>query len=113
VIGSSTTPDQHLVLTASPTRPRNDARVVNGPAWYPGAGVRPLGRLTINGRRVRAVFVPQATDEGSAFAHHVVLIWTVGRHTYAVGFHDVRGIRATLALDRELVRSVRLVSATG
>jgi hypothetical protein len=83
--------------------------------WVVGssARVRPLGRLTINGWRVRAVYVPQAGDEGSAFAHHVVLIWTVGRHTYGAGFHDVRGIRAALALDRELVRSIRLVSGTG
>jgi hypothetical protein len=112
-VGSSTTADQHLVITASPGPLRNDAKVVNGPAWYRGERVRPLGRLSINGWRIHAVFVPPAADEGSAFAHHVVLIWTVGRHTYAVGFHDVAGIRATLALDRELVRGIRLVSAPG
>jgi hypothetical protein len=109
VVGSSTTPDQHLVITASPRLLRNDAKVVNGPAWYPGARVKPLTRLTINGWRIRAVFVPQATNDGSAFARHVVLIWTVGDHTYAIGFHDVRGIQQTLELDEEFVASVRLV----
>lgn len=42
VIGSSTTPDEHLVITASPKPLRNYAKVVNGPAWYPGARVEPL-----------------------------------------------------------------------
>lgn len=55
------------------------------------------------------MFVPQGTNEGSAFAHHVVLIWTVGGHTYGVGFHNVRGIHQTLRLDKELVESVQLV----
>lgn len=109
VVGSSATRSEHLVITASPAPVRNDARVVNGPAWYPKARVEPLTWLTINGRRVRAVFVPQATNDGSAFAHHVVLIWTVGQHTYGVGFHDVRGLQRTLELDEELVESIRLV----
>jgi hypothetical protein len=103
------TPEEHLVLTASPTPLRDDAKVVNGPAWYPKARVRPLGRATVDGWHVRAVFVPPATNDGSAFADHVVLIWTVGRHTYGIGFHDVSGIRATLELDEALVRGVRLV----
>jgi hypothetical protein len=30
---------------------------------------------------MRAVLVPSSTNAGSAFAEHVVLIWTVGRHT--------------------------------
>jgi len=109
VVGSSTTADEHLVVTASPTAIRNLAKVVNGPAWYPKARVKLLARITVNGWRARAVFVPQATNDGSAFAHHVVLIWTVAGHTYGVGFHDVHGIRPTLELDEELVRNIRLV----
>jgi len=109
VVGSSTTPDEHLVITASPTLLRNDAKLVNGPAWYPKARVKRLTLLTINGWRIRAVFVPQATNDGSAFAHHVVFIWTVGQHTYGVGFHDVHGIPRTLRLDEALVRNIRLV----
>jgi hypothetical protein len=110
VVGSSTTPNEHLVLVASPTPLGNDAKVVNGPAWYPKARVRPLGWVTIDGRRMRAVFVPPAWNDGSAFAHHVVLIWTVGEHTYGVGFHDVTGIPQTLRQDEELAKSIELVA---
>ena len=65
--------------------------------------------MTINGWNMHAVFVPQATNDGSAFAHHVVLIWTAGNHTYGVGFHDINGIRQTLLLDEELARGIRLI----
>jgi hypothetical protein len=58
---------------------------------------------------MRAVFVPQATNDGSAFAHHIVLIWTVGRHTYGVGFHNIKGLRQTLLLDEELAKHIKLV----
>lgn len=109
VIGSSTTVDQHLVITASPTALHNYAKVVNGPAWSPAQRVKPLALLNIKDWRVRAVFVPDATNEGSAFMHHVVFIWTVGHHTYGVGFHDVRGVEQTLRLDRELVARIKLI----
>jgi hypothetical protein len=110
VVGSSTTFDEHLILTASPKPLRNYAKVVNGPAWYPKARVKPLAWVTINGWRMRAVFAPQATNDGSSFSHHVVLIWTVGEHTYGVGFHDVTNIRDTLLRDEELARSIKLVA---
>ena len=74
------------------------------------ACVRPLRRLAINGWRMRVVYVPAATNDGSAFMDHVVLIWTVGGHTYAVGFHDVDGIHRTLELDVALARSIELVA---
>jgi hypothetical protein len=109
VVGSSETNDQHLVIVASPRPLRSDAKVVNGPAWYPGARVRPLRSLTITGWRMRAVYVPVKTNAGSAFMRHVVLIWTVHGHTYGIGFHKVRGLRATLELDAALARGVRLV----
>jgi hypothetical protein len=98
------------VLTASPTPLRNGAKVVNGPAWYPQERVKPIARITVHGWRVRAVFVSPNTNDGSAFANHVVLIWTVGRHTYAAGFHNVHGIQRTLELDRELVQGITLVA---
>jgi hypothetical protein len=97
------------VATASPRRLANYAKVVNGPAWYPRARVRPLAWVTINGWRMRAVYVPPATNDGSAFMHHVVLIWSVGQHTYGFGFHNLLGIRHTLRLDEELARYVTLV----
>ena len=110
VVGSSETNDQHLVIVASPRALRSDARVVNGPGWYPGARVRPLRSLTINGWRMRAVYVPFGTNDGSAFARHVVLIWTVRGHTYGIGFHNVQGLNTTLGLDAALARGVRLVT---
>jgi hypothetical protein len=110
VVGSSETNDQHLVIVASPRVLRNDAKVVNGPAWYPSARVRLLQRMTINGWRMQAVYVPFGTNAGSAFARHVVLIWTVGGHTYGVGFHNVHGLRPTLDLDVALARGIRLVA---
>jgi hypothetical protein len=110
VVGSSETNDEHLVIVASPHPLRSEAKVVNGPGWYPGARVRPLPSLTINGWRMRAVYVPFGTNAGSAFARHVVLIWTVGGHTYGIGFHKVRSLGATLELDAALARGIRLVA---
>jgi len=58
---------------------------------------------------MRAIYVSPATNDGSAFAHHVVLVWSAAGHTYGVGFHNLRGIRQTLRLDEELVRHIMLV----
>jgi hypothetical protein len=110
VVGSSETNDQHLVIVASPRPLRSGAKVVNGPAWYPGAQVRSLRSLTINGWRMRAVYVPVKTNAGSAFMRHVVLIWTVRGHTYGIGFHKVHSLGATLDLDAALARGVRLIA---
>jgi hypothetical protein len=98
----------HLVITASPTRLSNYAKVVGGPAWYPSARVKRIAWVTIRGWRMRAVFVSPETNE-SVFIHHVVLIWPVGRHTYAVGFHDITTVRETLQLDEELAQHIELV----
>lgn len=98
----------HLVITASPTRLGNYAKVVGGPAWYPSARVKPIAWVRIRGWRMRAVFVSPETNE-SAFVHHVVLIWTAGRHTYAIGFHDITTVRETLQLDEELAQHIELV----
>lgn len=110
VVGSSSTTHEHLVITASPLPLQNNAKLVNGPAWYPGSRVDPIAATTIHRWRIRAAFVPQATNDGSAFANHVVLIWTVGRHTYGVGFHNVTSIEETLLRDEQLTRYVRLVT---
>jgi hypothetical protein len=110
IVGSSETNDQHLVIVASPHALQNDTKVVNGPGWYPGARVRPVGRATINGWQMHGVYVPLATNAGSAFARHVVLIWTVADHTYGVGFHKAHGIRATFDLDVTLAGGIKLVA---
>ena len=108
-VGSTSVGPEHLVTTASPHPLANYAKVVNGPIWYPRARVQPIAWVTINGWRMRAVYVPPATNDGSAFAHHVVLIWTVGQHTYGVGFHNLYGQRETLLRDEELARHLTLV----
>ena len=109
VVGSTFFGADHLVITASPRPLANYAKVVNGPAWYPKARVKPLNWLSVGGRRVRAVFVRSETNDGSAFAHHVVLIWTEGRHTYGIGFHEVGGRARALKLDVALLRHLELV----
>jgi hypothetical protein len=109
VAGSTSVGTEHLVVTTSPRALRSYAKVVNGPAWYPKARVRPITRVEINGWRMRAVFVPAQTNDGSAFSDHVVLIWTVGKHTYGLGFHDLNGIRSTLLLDEALARHLTLI----
>lgn len=109
VVGSSYVASDHLVITASPKPLRSYAKVVNGPAWYPKARVKPLGWVKTKGWQMRAVYVTPETNDGSAFMNHVVLIWTVGQRTYGVGFHNVKGLRQTLLLDEELAKHIKLV----
>jgi hypothetical protein len=40
---------------------------------------------------------------------HVVFVWTVDGHTYAVGFHAVTSLLTAAALDYQLVRQLQLV----
>jgi hypothetical protein len=42
--------------------------------------------------------------------YHVVLIWTLGGHTYGVGFHNVQGLRRTLDVDVAFAQGIRLVA---
>ncbi len=109
VVGSSATADEHLVLTASPHPLHDYARAVNGPAWHAGDHVLVLGSVRVNNWSLTEVFVPAASNDGSAFAGHLVLVWTTGGHTYALGFHEHAGRGRTLALDLALVRGIRLV----
>jgi hypothetical protein len=64
---------------------------------------------SVAGRTIRLYDVPSATNDGSAFAGHVVMVWTESGHTYAVGFHNISGERATAKLDFALLRGMRLV----
>jgi hypothetical protein len=120
IAGTSANATTHLIILGSPRPVSDSTRFVNSGAEVVGSRVRPLRWTTINGWRMRAVFVLAATS--SAFAwHHVVLIWTVGQHTYGVGFHDLEqfacpscaatthGLRQTLLLDEELARHIKLV----
>jgi hypothetical protein len=111
IFGSSEVayPREHLVIQASPAPIPDYAKAVDGPGWYPGARVTVREPITINGWHAHWVFVPPATNEGSAFAGHVVLVWTTAGHTYAVGFHDLSTRAQTRALDLQLVHHIRLV----
>jgi hypothetical protein len=106
VVGSSYAGEQHLVLTASPQPIRDGARLVNGPAWTSGNRVRYLRTVTIKGRRMREVLVPSQTNDGSAFAGHLVLTWTARGHSYAFGFHVVHGLATARTLNAELARGI-------
>ena len=108
-VGSTYVGPEHLVTTASPRPLSNYAKLVNGPAWFPRERVRPIASVTINGQRMRAVYVPPATNDGSAFMYHVVLVWSSRGHTYGFGFHNLHGIQATLDLDEELAKHIRLI----
>lgn len=112
LFGSSEVADRpaHLVISASPTPLSNYAKLVNGPAWRHGERVVIGAPATINRWRGRWIFVSPLTNEGSAFAGHVVFAWTTHGHTYAVGFHDLSTRVKTRALDVELVRHIRLVN---
>jgi hypothetical protein len=108
VVGSSESVTAHLAITASPHKLGSYAKLVNGPGWTANTEIRPLGWLTIGGWLTRAVFVPPASNEGSLFAGHVALIWTVGDHTYGVGFHKY-GSEDTVRLDERLLTHFSLV----
>jgi hypothetical protein len=109
VVGSMQTSQDHLVLQAAPRTIGSLARAVDGPDWYPGASVRTVRSLPLRDWTVREIAVPLATNEGSAFARHLALVWTVRDHTYAVGFHRGGYLHRTRALNARVVRSIRLI----
>jgi hypothetical protein len=109
VVGSMQTSQDHLVLQAAPRTVSSLARAVDGPGWYPGASVRTIRSLRLRDWTVREIAVPLATNEGSAFARHLVLVWTARDHTYAIGFHRAGSLHRTRALNAMVVRSVRLI----
>jgi hypothetical protein len=107
VEGTTQSWNAHLVIQASPHPLRNYAKLVYGPDWHRNDRVKPLAWITVGRNRVRAVLVPSGSE--TLFGDHVVLIWTIGQHTYGVGFHNFAGLRQTLQLDKELLRNVVLV----
>jgi hypothetical protein len=97
---------EHLVIKGSPRPIRDYRRVPYAPYWRRGERADVGGWIAVHGWRARWVFVPHQTD--NIFAGHVVLAWTTGGHTYAVGFHDWNR-HVTRAMDLELVRHMRMV----
>ena len=110
VVGSSVSPAGHLVITASPRVIRDPAKLLNGPGWYHGAAERRLGSPILSGRKRWVYFVPPATNDGSSFAGHIVVLWSQDGHSYAVGFHDLRGVKITEQLNALLVSGIRMVA---
>jgi len=101
-------PHEHLVIRGSPRPIRDYAKVLDWPAWHPGEQVGAEGWIGVNGWKARWVVVPLRGE--SIFSGHVVLVWTTGGHTYAVGFHDWNPRPVTRAMDLELVRHMRMVT---
>jgi hypothetical protein len=109
VVGSMQTDQHHLVLQASPEPVHSLARMINGPGWYPGAREVRLGNVHVGGWTMRTVYADPATNDGSAFSDHIVLVWTAGGHTYALGFHLSGSRHKTQILNKTVARSVSLV----
>jgi hypothetical protein len=80
VVGSMQTSQHHLVLQASPEPVRSLSRMISGPGWYPGASEIRLGIVHAGGWTMRAVYADPATNDGSIFSDHLVLVWTTGGH---------------------------------
>jgi hypothetical protein len=114
VVGSSVPSgsDEHLVIQAAPTVIADPAKAIDGPGWYRGASVKPLEIATLKGVTIRSYYVPPATNDGSAFSGHVVMVWSQNGHTYAVGFHNIMGQHTTEQLNLALLHGIRLVTPT-
>jgi hypothetical protein len=110
VVGSMETSQHHLVLQASPEPVRSLSKMINGAGWYPGASEIRLGTVHAGGWTMREVYANPATNAGSIFSDHLVLVWTTGGHTYALGFHLARSRRQTQILNEAVANSVSLVS---
>ena len=59
---------------------------------------------------MHAVYADPATNEGSMFSGHLVLVRTTRGHTYALGFHLDGSRRETHILDETVARSVSFVA---
>lgn len=104
---------EHLVMQAAPRVIPDPARAIDGPATFPGSRVQPRGTVRINRSLMHLYYVPPDLNEGSAFAHHLVLVWIGSGHTYAYGFHVVTTLADARALDFELVRHLVMVPPQG
>lgn len=111
--GQGVTPSntEHFVMESVPYRTINYDVVANGPVWKSlgrPRTVRLLGWITISGQRMRWIIVPQNT-QGSAMAGHLMLVWSTRSHTYALGFHNLYGMRLAKALDVAVARHLSMV----
>lgn len=117
VLGSGTAGGADFVIAASPT-PLSDVQLVDGPFWVKQTDrVLLLGLRRINGWQMRMVYVPMqanrygaTTNAGSVFANHVVLIWTSGGHSYAVGVRAANDVARAAELATAFARQIVLVT---
>lgn len=100
---------QHLAIQGAPRVVRDPARAIDGPAMFPGSRVQARGELRVGGNAMRWYYVAPKTNIGSAFMHHLVLVWTLSGHTYAYGFHVVDTFAEAHAMDVELVQHLLYV----
>ncbi len=111
-VGITPSNTEHFVMEGVPYRTTSYDLVANGPVWRSMGQprtVRPLGWVTIGGRRMRWIIVPQNT-QGSFMAGHLMLVWSTGSHTYALGFHNLYGLSLAKALDLAVARHLSMVS---
>lgn len=67
--------------------------------------LRVVGRTSVGGAQAVLVQVPSSSEP--AFGSHLVLIWTVASHTYALGFHGLD--HAAEELDKAVAADLVLV----
>lgn len=103
---------QHFVVEASPDVASNPSLMVNGPI-HESQGQLPqsLGSIDVGPWAMEFVYVPYRAGSGSIMQHHLMLLWTVGGHTYAEGFHvyGKGGMRLARKLDVAEAEHMRLV----
>jgi hypothetical protein len=95
----------HLVVIGAPTV-MSAKDIINSPVR--GAGEEPVtvvGTASVKGHRAQVVRVPFSS--ATAFGEHLVLVWTVAGHTYALGFHGLDPMARRL--DLAVAASVTLV----
>lgn len=95
----------HLVIIGAPRR-MSAKDIINSPVPPPGqAPVVIEGTVAVARRLAQVVRV--APSSATALGGHLVLVWTVGAHTYALGFHGLdAGARA---LDLVVAASIDMV----
>lgn len=65
------------------------------------------GTVSVQGVRAYWASVPQGGE--SAFGGHLVLVWSIGHRTYALGFHGIDQMARDL--DLVIARTLRIVSS--
>lgn len=103
---------QHLALQGAPRIVSTPVRAIDGPGRFLDGirpRVQPRGHIHVAGRLMHWYLVPPATNLGSAFSGHLVMVWNADGHTYAYGFHELDTFAVARALDLELAEHLVVV----